>query len=448
MNVKDVIEVEIISNGMDGEGIARVDGKVLFVPYTLKGERVRVAVKQVKKSYAFATAVKVIAPSPHRTTPECPHFYKCGGCDMGHIDGEYRREILTDELKNNFKKIVGVDCAPTEFIAAPTGCGATRNKISMPFGTVGGNVVLGLYRHNTHTVEPVDCAMQAADAKKIARAVCDFANSKRLSVYDERSGDGLLRHLVLRSLGGRTSAVLVVNGTGKLDFEAELAARLPDTCDFFISENTRRNNVIMGDTVRLIKGNARISAEVSGVRVEVSPLSFFQVNDYMRDRLYAEAMSQAASDTLIDLYSGIGVTSNLAAKKCKSVVGVEIVPQAVADADRTARLNGNADRIRNICGDVAKAISELRAEGACNDADVLVDPPRKGCGAQVMRELAEVLPNRLIYISCNHATMCRDIRLFLDAAPDYNIATCKMFDMFPNTHHTEVLVCLERRRDK
>lgn len=444
MNVKDVIEVDILSNGMDGEGIARVDGKVLFVPYTLKGERVRVAIKQVKKKFAFATAIKIISPSPYRIKPECPHFYKCGGCDMGHIDGEYRKRLLRDELINNFKKIAGMECAPTEFVCSPTGARrAARNKISMPFGAVDGKVVLGLYRHNTHTVEPVDCAMQSEGAKNIAQIVCDLANAKRLSVYDERSGNGLLRHLVLRTLGGRTSAVLVINGEGKQAFEHELAARLPDTCDFFISENARKNNVIMGDVVRLVKGGERISAEVCGVRVELSPLSFFQVNDDIRDRLYAEAMSAVVSDTLIDLYSGIGVTSNLAAKKCESVIGVEIVPQAVADADRTAELNGNADRIRNICGDVDKVLASLDVSG--DSADVLVDPPRKGCGAPVMEALAKLRSNKLIYISCNHATMCRDIKVFSDAAPDYVVSTCKMFDMFPNTHHTEVLVCMERR---
>lgn len=362
---------------------------------------------------------------------------------MGHIDSEFRRDILMDELKNNFKKIVGIDCAPTEFITASSdGQGAVRNKIAMPFGLCGGKVVLGLYRYNTHTVEPVRCLMQSESAKRIADAVCEFADSKRLSVYDDQSGNGLLRHLVLRTLGERTSAVLVVNGTGELGFETELAARLPDTCDFFISENTRRNNVIMGDSVRLVKGNARIKTNVSGVRIELSPLSFFQVNDFIRDKLYAAAIGAVSSETLIDLYSGIGITSNLAAKKCKSIIGVEIVPQAVNDADRTAKLNGNADKIRNICGNVERVLTELDVDG--NSVDVLVDPPRKGCGVAVAESIASLEPQRLIYISCNHATMCRDIKAFTEIAPNYEITDCKMFDMFPNTHHTEVMVCLEK----
>ena len=167
MNVKDVIETEILSNGMDGEGVAREDGKVVFIPYTLKGEVVRAVVKQVKSRYAVASAIKIIVPSERRVAPACPHYFKCGGCDTGHIADDYRREILLNELKNNLKKIADIDFAPHELISA----GACRNKLSMPFGLKDGKVVLGLYRQNTHEVEPVDCMYQDARAKAIAVAV-------------------------------------------------------------------------------------------------------------------------------------------------------------------------------------------------------------------------------------------------------------------------------------
>ncbi len=443
VNVGDIIETEIISNGMDGEGIAREGGKVVFVPYALKGERVRAVVKQVKKKYIAAAVIKILSPSTHRVRPSCAHYFKCGGCDMGHISAEYRREILLSELENNLKKIANIEYAPREFVACDDD-GACRNKLSMPFGFADGKVVLGLYRHNTHVVEPVECAMSGALALGVAKTVCDFANAARLSVYDEKRGDGLLRHLVVREISGRASVTLVVNSDRPSEWENRLAKALPDKVDFFISPNTRRNNVIMGDSVRLVKGNSRIAVEVLGVKAELSPLSFFQVNDGIRDKLYDAAIAEVRADTLIDLYSGIGITSNLAAAKCKNVIAVECVPQAVMDADFTARLNGNADKIKNVCGKVEDVLAELRDK--IRGADVLIDPPRKGCGADVAASIAEVLPDKLIYISCNHATMCRDVRAFLDVAPDYEMTDCRIFDMFPNTHHTETLAVLVKKQ--
>lgn len=436
MVAKEIIETEILSNGMDGEGIARIDGKVVFIPYTIKGERVRAVVKQVRSRYAVASVIKVLDSSPHRVSPSCPHYFKCGGCDTMHIDGEYRREILLGELKNNLKKIAGIDYTPSVFVSGGSGL---RNKISMPFGFADGRVVAGLYRQNTHTVESVDCAACGPRSKQIAETVCEFANAKRLSAYDGRTGKGLLRHIVLRE-ADRVSATLVINAE-RFDCEDELASLLPEYCDFFISPNTARNNVILGETVRLVKGNARLSVNVCGVRAELSPLSFFQVNDEIRDRLYAAAIGEISSPELIDLYSGIGITSNLAAKKCRRVTAVECVPQAVADADRTAEINGNREKTVNICGAVEDVLGGLRVDGKVTD--VLVDPPRKGCDGAVMRAIADISPNRVIYISCNHATMCRDIKLLSDLN-SYTLAKCELFDMFPNTHHTETLCVLER----
>jgi 23S rRNA (uracil1939-C5)-methyltransferase len=436
MNVKELIEVDIIDSGMDGHGVARCDGKVVFIPYVLKGERVRAVVKSVKKKFAEASVVKVLSASPHRVAPECPHYYKCGGCDAAHYDGEYRRAALVGEIRNNLKKIAGVDLGEIGFVASN---GVARNKIAMPFCLSGGRVALGMYRHGTHTVELVACRFASDAMLGIAKTVVEFCNAERLGVYDEATGRGLLRHLVLRSVGGRTSVVLVINAE-RFAAGSKLAALLPDDCDFFISANTRRTNVIMGESVRLVKGNARLPVDVLGVKAELSPLSFFQVNDYIRDRLYTAAIERLTSPTVVDLYSGIGITSNLAANAGKSVIAVECVVQAVEDADRTAALNGNADVIENICGnaeDVLPRLSE-RVRGA----DILVDPPRKGCGAAVMRAVAELRPARLVYISCNHATMCRDVAPLI--SDGYKISNCTAFDMFPDTHHVETLLTLDR----
>ncbi len=445
MNVKDIIEVEIESNGMDGEGIAHVDGKVVFVPYTLKGERVLATVKSVKPRYINASVIKVLLPSDNRVDPDCPHYFKCGGCDTRHISESYRREILVNDIKNNLKKIAGVDGISCDFVSCD-GSG-TRNKVAMPFGVRDGKTVVGLYRHGTHELEPVDCKMLGAIGRKTVKAVVDFVNEKKLEPYCEKSGKGLLRHLVIREIDDHASVTLVVNGKGLGEkYEKELSKRFGDDVDFFVSENTRKNNVILGDAARLVSGNAALPVEVLGVKAELSPLSFFQVNDTVRDALYASAIGAVSSPTLIDLYSGIGITSNLAAAKCDSVYAVEVVPQAVKDADETAAINGNSERIENICGDVEKVLPAL-AQKICGEVDVLIDPPRKGCGAAVMKSVASLSPKNIIYISCNHATMCRDVAPLISGeyGTGYSLESAKLFDMFACTHHVETLVCLERK---
>lgn len=447
MNVKDIIEIEIADSGMNGEGVARHDGKVVFIPYTLRGELVRAVIESVKKNYATASVIKVLKPSPHRIDPTCKHYFKCGGCDMGHVDAAYRREALASELISNLKKIAGLDVVPSAFIA---GSGSARNKISMPFGLSRGVVVLGMYKQGTHEIEPVSCHFADDTERGIAKSILDYANANKLSVYDERAGKGLLRHLVMRRIsGGRVSVVLVTNGKPNKETVRALAALMPKCADFFISVNNKKNNVIMGDNVELVAGNAYLEVVASGIKAELSPLSFFQVNDEVRDKLYAAIYEQIASPTLVDLYSGIGITSNLAVKKCHKVIAVECVPQAVRDADRTAELNGNSDKITNMCGDAEKIIPTLIVEG---EKDVLVDPPRKGCDGAVMTAIAELAPKRLIYVSCNHATMCRDIKRFIDESAArgnlYEVSDCRLFDMFPQTHHVETLFCLERKQPK
>lgn len=443
MNVKQTVELDITGSGMDGEGVARLDGKVVFVPYTLKGERVRAVVKSVKKNYATASVVKVLQPSPHRVEPICPHYYKCGGCDAAHVDDAYRREMIVAELKSNLKKIAGIDAEVDDFVV---GRSARRNKASLPFGLVGGKIALGMYKAGTHEVIPVECDLLSERTNAVCREVLRFVNAKRMSVYDDAVGTGLLRHLVVRDIGGeRISVTVVINGKGFYG-ERELYGALPPYVDLFVCENTKRGNVIMGDDVRLVGGEPRLKANVLGVKAELSPLSFFQVNDEVRDLLYGAVLENISAPTLIDLYSGIGITSNLAAGKCKRVVAVECVPQAVADADSTKILNCNGDVIRNICGNAQDVMPTLGAE--YSGADILVDPPRKGCDAAVMTAAAALLPNKLIYVSCNHATMCRDIRVFIDAAKQagcsYEIAKLSLFDMFRPSHHVETLICLKR----
>lgn len=440
MNLKQTIDIDIESNGVNGEGIARVDGKVVFVPFTLKGERVRAVVKCVKRKYAQADVIKVLSSSPYRKTPDCAQYFKCGGCDTCHIDDGYRKQTLVSELKNNLKKIAGIEFESIGFVESDT---LMRNKIAMPFGYDKGRVTLGMYRQGTHSfVSVIDsCLLLNPNMRKISGIICDFANEFNIPCYNESTEDGILRHLVMRTVGGRTSATVVINAHDLYN-ESELYSRLSGVeCDLFVSTNTRKTNVIFGDSVRLIGGEPVLKAEVMGVRAELSPQSFFQVNDCIRDKIYKAAIDHIQSDTLIDLYSGIGITSNIAASKCKSVISVELSPQAVKNAVHTAELNGNGKTIDTRCGSVEKIINDITVQ----DCDVIVDPPRSGCGGNVMRAIAQIHPKNLIYISCNHATMSRDISELITAAPDYSLISCDIYDMFPTTHHVETVVLLSRK---
>lgn len=443
MKSSQLVQLDIISNGMNGEGIARLDGKVVFVPYTLAGERVLAQVKTVKSRYMTCSAVKVLSPSPYRVAPQCPYYFKCDGCDMAHVTPEYRQQNLVDELVSNFKKIAKTDISDVQFVACERVAGR-RNKLSMPFGTKGGAVVAGFYRQNTHVVQPVECNMSSEAVRGVVKKVCDFATARHIPVYNFETGKGLLRHISVREAGGRIAAVLVIAGDslGQKN-EAELSEILRGV-DLFVSPHTQKNNVIMGKSVRLVSGNPFLPVEVLGVKAELSPLSFFQVNDEIRDKLYAAAIGHISSHTLVDLYSGIGITSNLAAKKVQKVIGVECVPAAVADADRTAAINGNAQKITNVCGQVEEVLPQI-IDGT-HDFDVLLDPPRKGCGSNVMHAIAAARPNKVVYISCNHATMCRDISDFQSANKDYVITQVTLFDMFPDTHHVECMTVLELKK--
>lgn len=447
MKIGDIIELEITDNGMNGEGIARLDGTVIFVPHTLVGERVRAVVKEVKKNFARAKVIKLLSASPDRVEPKCDCYYRCGGCDLLHVSTERERTIKINELKNNLSKIGGISVSEVNYIDSDTDTDY-RNKVQVPFGYHDGAIVTGYYEPKSHKVVPMTkCCLNGAWASEIIRNFVKFANENMLSVYDEKTGVGLLRHIVLRRINHQISVVIVINGT---KIENIKKFELPNNCSLFYSVNTRRTNVIMGDRLMHMSGNRTLSGEILGVKFELSPESFMQINDNVRDKLYMSALEAIGdADVCIDLYSGIGITANLLAKKCNKIYSIEIVPSAVANARKTAEINQNTSKIDTICGDTAiqlpKLVDKLRTENGASmpNFTVLIDPPRKGCDASVLDAIIAVRPAKIVYISCNHATQSRDIKHILTATDNaYTTSTPTLFNMFPNTSHVESLITL------
>jgi 23S rRNA (uracil1939-C5)-methyltransferase len=443
------IELHIDDIGTDGEGIAHCDGCTVFLPFAAAGERVLARVNFVKKNLAFADLIRVIEPSADRVKPPCRYFTVCGGCDIQHLAPTAQAKFKRDKLINTLRKALGSNMPEVENTVSGNNSFYYRNKFQAPFG-FNGKVVLGFFQKNSHKVVPIESCMLHADwADRLMAAVLGWANSCGVSVYDEASGTGLLRHLAARYIGGRLFITLVINGDGVPRQESLILAlrqKFPDFALYF-SPNKKNTNVIFGDTAKLICGEEK-AVTVNGLEMRLHPLSFLQVNDEVRENLYVRVLdSLAGSDVVIDAYSGAGILTALIAKRLENarVYGIEIVKEAVLDADRLMAENGLCDRVTNILGDAAvelpKLISKLSAQSNEPVVSVVLDPPRKGCDSAVISALLDAKPHQIIYVSCNPATLARDLALL---APAYQITSITPLDMFPQTSHVECVVLMSR----
>ncbi|MEG1535369.1 MAG: 23S rRNA (uracil(1939)-C(5))-methyltransferase RlmD [Clostridia bacterium] len=459
MKEKDIIECEIISSGMNGEGVARVDGLVVFVPLALVGEKVKAQLVSVKKKFATAKVIKILQPAPCRVTPLCPVFFQCGGCEMQHIAYDQQLQIKRANVISCFAKECGFTPLVDEMIHGEKQFGY-RNKAQVPLAKVGDKVVAGYYKPNSHILVPFgkidsptlgDCPLHNRAIHNIIDAFCAFAQEKNLSIYCESAHTGLLRHIVIRQVGDSFAVTIVINGK-RLPFAEELTARLGKLGIQFslnLSINDQQTNVILGEKLVNLYGGSSIASEIDNVKFSISPLSFFQVNDEIRDKIYArvaQVVAETDNSVVVEAYSGIGILSNILAKHTDKLYGLEIVPDAVADANELAKLNNNTDKITNICGDVAvtlpRLVKDLRAQNAFVKPILALDPPRKGCSPAVIESILAALPHKIIYISCNPATLARDVKALLQA---YDIEQITPYDMFPQTASQETLVVLRAK---
>ena len=444
----DIVKLSIENCTLQGSGVGRYDGLAVFVPMTTKGDEIEAHILKVKPNCAFAKVHCITKPSPDRIEPDCSAYSKCGGCVFRHIDYEAEAKIKQQFVVDSFKRIGGIDITPEPIIAF-SGRTGYRNKAQFPVEKTDDGLKIGFFSTHSHrVVECRSCPLQPAEFENILNAFEKYAVKNNISVYDETAHSGLLRHICLRKAAatGEVMVCAVINGKA-LPREDELVKTLTD-CDssiksIVINVNKEKTNVIFGKTCRNIFGSGYIEDVLCGCRFRISMFSFYQVNPAQAEKLYSKAAEYAGlsgSETVLDLYCGTGTIGLTMAKKAKKVIGVEIVPEAIEDAKTNAVLN-SAVNAEFICADASEAAGKLENDGVRPDV-VVLDPPRKGCSKDVLQTVAKMSPDRIVYISCDPATLARDCVVLDELGYSVN-AVCPV-DMFPGCGHVETACLLLR----
>ena len=436
--------VTIEGYGEGGMGVARIDGRVVFVHGALRGEKCRVLILKTLKSVAFAKVLEVLEPSSERITPDCPYFPRCGGCTYRHIRYEEELRLKKQRVQDNLSRIGGSDVTVEEILGARDTL-RYRNKAQYPVSKDG---AVGFYRARTHEViECEHCLLVKPVADAAAEALREYMQSCRVAGYDEKTGRGLVRHLYIRSNAAGESLVCVLVNGDKLPKEDRLVTLLRDACQkctgIVLGTNTKKGNVILGDRYRTLWGSDRLEDTLCGKTFRLSVPSFYQVNRVQAERLYAKAIEFAGltgQETVLDLYCGAGTITLALSDHAKKVLGAEIVPEAIDDARENAARNG-VKNAEFFCGDASDVAKKLARENLRPDV-ITVDPPRKGLAADVVESIAEMQPGRVVYVSCDSATMARDVKRLADLG--YTAQRACAVDMFPRADHVETVVLLSK----
>ena len=446
----EIYTAEIIDYTTEGSGICRIDGMAVFVPNTAVGDVAEIKIVKAAKKYAFGRLEKIIVASPDRCCPDCDIFRKCGGCTFRHISYEAELRFKHKRVYDALTRIGGIDGELVMPIVGSASADGYRNKAQLPL-TVDkeGRICAGFFAPRSHRVIPLEtCALQSPVFNRAAAVFLEWANDVKPSVYNEQSHSGVLRHLYLR-YGEKTKELMVciVINADKLDHADKLSdalrAELPQLKTVVLNINREKTNVITGKKCIPIYGDGYITDELCGLRFRISPLSFYQVNRNQAERLYelaAEFADLKDGETLLDMYCGTGTIGLSMADKAGRLIGAEIIPQAVEDAKKNAAAN-SADNARFICADASQAAIQLKSEGIKPDC-IVVDPPRKGCDSTLIEAICQMSPGRIVYVSCDPATLARDIRIF--AEKGYKVCKAVPVDMFPRTAHVETVVLMSR----
>ena len=443
-----VCTAEITALTSEGSGVCRIDGMAVFVPETAVGDVCEVKIVKVLKSYAYGIVEKIVKPSDDRIENSCPVYKKCGGCLLRHISYDAECRTKNDIVRDAFQRIGGLSPKFDSFIGAED-TEHYRNKAQYPVAEIDGKAVCGFFAPRSHRIVPVDdCALQPKIFSDILVTVMDYINEKKLSAYNEASNTGTIRHIYLRR--GAHSGEIMVCIIVRKDMSRQLSAlcrilseKYSDIKSIIMNINSQKTNVILGDKCVTLWGNDTISDVMCGNTVEISPLSFYQVNTVQAERLYAKALEYAAPDgneVIADLYCGAGTIGLSMAENAKKIVGVEIIPQAVENAKKNAEHN-NISNADFYCGDAGKVFRELRKNG-CSPNIIVVDPPRKGCSAETIDVIANSAPQKIVMISCNPATAARDAKMLSDNG--YSVDKVCGVDLFPRTGHVECVVLMSR----
>ena len=440
-------ETVITDYTAEGQGVAHIEGCAVFVPNAIAGEKVTVRIEVAKKNWAAGKIVQILEKSPHRVNRECPVAKLCGGCDFWHMDYEEETRLKAQRVRGNLNRMAGEDLETLTILAAPT-CHGYRNKAQYPVAQEKGRAFAGFFRAGTHNVvENKRCLILPEETDKVKDAVMDYVNQFRVSVYDEAAHKGLLRHIYVRRgvESGQILVCLIVNGRQLPKADALIARlqKIPGFTTLVLGVNTRKGNAILGDEFITLYGEGFIEDTLCGLNFRLSPRSFYQVNHHQAQRLYRAAIEQAEitkEDTVLDLYCGVGTITLCMASAAGKVIGVEVVEQAVEDARDNAKRNG-IENAEFFCGDAGQAALALEKQGIKADV-VVVDPPRKGLNADTIEALSRFAPRRIVYVSCDPATLARDVALLKERG--YKLKNAMAADLFPRCAHVESIVCLVR----
>ena len=445
-----VYRAEIVDYTSDGSSIARIHDMVIFVPGGAVGDHCDIRIVKVAKNHAYGRIERVFIPSQHRIEPECPQAAKCGGCCYWHITYEEELRAKKKKVQDAIRRIGGVDMEP-EGICGSDRIYHYRNKAQYPVGRNDSGIVTGFYRVRSHDIIPTEhCLIQAEQADALAACVRDWMTRCRIAPYNEKTQNGLIRHIYVRTAFATGQVQLcLISKSDKLPHTDELieeAHRLvPGLCSVVININSKPGNTILGNTYRTIWGTDYLEDVLCGNRFHISPPSFYQVNRAQAERLYECALEYAELDqtkTALDLYCGVGTITLALARQAKSVIGAEIIAQAVRNAQENAELN-EIDNAEFFCGDSGQTAQMLAHRGLTPDV-ICVDPPRKGLDDVTINAIVTMAPPRVVYVSCDPATLARDIKKFSEQG--YQLKKYRVFDLFSRTHHVETVVLLSRNK--
>lgn len=439
--------VDIIDNGFEGEGIAKIKNFTIFIDGAIKGEKCKILIVKVTSSHAFGKLIEILEKSPNRCTPDCETYKRCGGCNLRHIDYEETLNIKQEKVQNLINKTLvnNIKVLKTLGMGNPYNY---RNKAQYPIGVdKNGEKVLGVFAKRTHEIIPIkECKIQKEISYQIAKYILDYIKENNISVYNEKKQKGLVRHIVTK-VGIQTNeimCIIVINGKeipNELTLANNIIDRFPMVKTVVKNINTKNTNVIMGDKNEAIVGRGYITDVLGDYIFKISPMSFYQVNPTQAEALYNIAIEKAQigkDDIVCDLYCGIGTIGIFASKFAKKVYGIEIVKQAIEDAHINAKLN-NIKNIEFMCGDVEESFEKLVKKEKINPNVVIVDPPRRGLDGNTIENILKLDVKKVVYISCNPATMVRDLKMFEEK---YDVKEVQPVDMFPFTSHVECVTVL------
>lgn len=445
-NSSNIVTIEGYTS--EGSGVAHLDGKVVFIKGALKGERCEIKILKAKKNIAYAKVERLLEPSPHRLAPACPHFGKCGGCDLMHMDYEEELLMKKQRVEDAFKRIGGLDIGVSEIVGSEAQTNY-RNKAIYSLSSVDGHAATGFYRERSHDVIPIEhCLIQAAFSDEAALAVRNWMNQHAVTAYDETRNKGAIRNVFCRyGFATKQAQVTIVSAEKNLphinELITEIVKHCPETVSIVLNINKTQGNTVLDGKFMTIWGNDYMEDILCNLRFKLSPRSFYQINRDQAEKLYYKALEYAGltgKETVLELYCGTGTITLCLAGNARQVIGAEIVEAAILDARENARLNGISN-VEFICTDAADASKKLLQEGLRPDV-VVVDPPRKGLAPDVIVTINDLSPDRVVYISCDPGTLARDLKLFEDLG--YKTQNATAFDMFPRCTHVESIILMTK----